>query len=591
LVGDARARLREASPFSLLAMASGLIEATTPRPVDSWGGGAKTERPDGAATFDSFALSGSPPMEALALAVATLHSDGALAARLTSMVDPSAVHGGPHWLAKMGTIEIAGTQVYGDVLGDGENVVISWEWPDGQAATMVVYVDHNVGTIVKDAFAVPETAAALVAALARHGAEHVLVESIDPADARARITEAIEIGERMVPPFETDTWPTCRPMVEWLLRRLPTGGAGYVRPDWPEESRERLLDEFVDSSFGAVDGLTRAQVRELADPLIGFGCDYGPGDPLRWSPVSVEIVLADWYPRKVFGVPAAELRRLPDVLEGFVGFSHDRKNVAAELTDETLDAIERWSEAFRFAIDRPGRSPAANAVRLARIAAGFDPNEFDDEADDFDDDDDDDDDDDLDPEHQLDDEAYMTQVVDNVESMMIELVGGRAAYDALDDAPLADVAFDSTRVPADVVDAVAETLVHLDRWALELFDPEVRTIARRVLGAVVETDPAMFKRSPRMDALAAATLSYLLDRLIGRFSAEERRQLPWKVSTQKALAQATGVSASSISNRAKTTAKVVERADIDWPSVLHSTQRQEALRTRQLVSDWRRDHP
>jgi hypothetical protein len=43
------------------------------------------------------------------------------------------------------------------------------------------------------------------------------------------------------------------------------------------------------------------------------------------------------------------------------------------------------------------------------------------------------------------------------------------------------------------------------------------------------------------------------------------------VSTQKALAQATGVSASSIRSRAKTVAKVVERSDIAWPSILHST--------------------
>jgi len=37
----------------------------------------------------------------------------------------------------------------------------------------------------------------------------------------------------------------------------------------------------------------------------------------------------------------------------------------------------------------------------------------------------------------------------------------------------------------------------------------------------------------------------------------------------------------------KTVANVVGRADIAWPSVLHSTQRREALHTKQLVMDWR----
>jgi hypothetical protein len=169
----------------------------------------------------------------------------------------------------------------------------------------------------------------------------------------------------MVPPFETDTWPVCRPMLEWLLRHLPVGGTGYARPEWPEASREQLLNDFVASPFGVVDGLDRDQARELADPLVWFGCDFGPGDPLRWSPVSVEIMLADWYPRKVFGVPAGQLRRLPDVLKGFVRFSHGRKHIAAELTDDTLAAVERWSDEFMAAIARPGRSPSANAVRLA----------------------------------------------------------------------------------------------------------------------------------------------------------------------------------------------------------------------------------
>jgi len=33
------------------------------------------------------------------------------------------------------------------------------------------------------------------------------------------------------PPPESDTWPASRALVERLLRRLPGGGKGYVRPE------------------------------------------------------------------------------------------------------------------------------------------------------------------------------------------------------------------------------------------------------------------------------------------------------------------------------------------------------------------------
>lgn len=58
---------------------------------------------------------------------------------------------------------------------------------------------------------------------------------LDLADARVRITDAIERAAMTIPAFETDTWPVCRPIVEWVTRQLPEGGTGYVRPEWSED--------------------------------------------------------------------------------------------------------------------------------------------------------------------------------------------------------------------------------------------------------------------------------------------------------------------------------------------------------------------
>ena len=119
----------------------------------------------------------------------------------------------------------------------------------------------------------------------------VAFTDLDPADARARITEAIELGAITVPPLETDTWPACRPLVEWMVGLLPDGGTGYVRPEWPDEARQALAERFFASPFGA--GLDDADRRGLLESLVWFGADYGPGDPLRWSPVAVEMLMAD----------------------------------------------------------------------------------------------------------------------------------------------------------------------------------------------------------------------------------------------------------------------------------------------------------
>ena len=64
----------------------------------------------------------------------------------------------------------------------------------------------------------------------------------------------------------------------------------------------------------------------------------------------------------------------------------------------------------------------------------------------------------------------------------------------------------------------------LDKWSVELFDPEVRTIAHHVLAAVVRSDRGVFNRSPRVEALAAGILGFLLARLTGRFSATDDRE-------------------------------------------------------------------
>ena len=272
----------------------------------------------------------------------------------------------PEWLARLGEAEVYAAQEMIHVLGDGDNVHVAVRFAGGAELTAVIYIDHNMGTLVKDAFVVPESLAELeVFMRATIDDPDTVWRALDLADARVRITEAVELSARTVPPFETDTWPACRPIVEWLTRRMPAGGVGYGRPEWSEPDRRKLADRFFASAFGAP--LDDADHRGLMDSVIWFGADYGPGDPLRWSPVAVEIILEDWIPRKIVA-DAAYLSKAPELLRAFVRFCHAERRIRAELTSDTLAAIDLYEPDYQRTIRSP--RPQGPMALLAAMGVG-----------------------------------------------------------------------------------------------------------------------------------------------------------------------------------------------------------------------------
>src|SRR5262249_8946205 len=105
---------------------------------------------------------------------------------------------------------------------------------------------------------------------------------IDPADARARISAAIETGAMTFPPFETDTWPACRPLVEWAAAMLPLGGTGYPRPRWDAEAVAALAPPFPAPPVGA--RARRPGPRGAAGPAAVVRHRLRPGCPDALKP-------------------------------------------------------------------------------------------------------------------------------------------------------------------------------------------------------------------------------------------------------------------------------------------------------------------
>ena len=218
-IDDIKRNLRGPSPLGLLVLASTVIEATTERPLDRMRteSSGSQKRPE---VFESFVESGLPEAEALAIAIAAIHADELLARRLRDDIEArgSVQRHPPPWLDKIGEIEITDVAEMVHVLDDGDNVYISWRWPNKSAATFLVYIDHNMGTIVKDAFVLPEGFDSLLKKYETIGLEeNQVIRPLDPAAARARIVQGVMHGEAVFPPVQNETWPAVRPMLEWIL--------------------------------------------------------------------------------------------------------------------------------------------------------------------------------------------------------------------------------------------------------------------------------------------------------------------------------------------------------------------------------------
>ncbi len=236
LVTDVERILLVGGPLDLLAMVSTMVALVDPRsfaPDEQarWAsrhGGGDDLQID--ALVDSFVQLDLPETTAVLVALAELVPDERVRIRVRLEVTRRADRL-PAWVGQIGQAAAYRAAAVTHVLGDGENVLVGVRLGPAHELTVSVFVDHTLGTVARDAVVVPASIAEVLATLrAAVDDPDTRYHDIPLADARARISEAVERGARLRPRLETDEWPLCRPLVEWVARRLPDGGAGYERP-------------------------------------------------------------------------------------------------------------------------------------------------------------------------------------------------------------------------------------------------------------------------------------------------------------------------------------------------------------------------
>jgi hypothetical protein len=477
LLADVRRALTDPNPLSLLTYVSTLLCVTDSRRnhpfarPDPTPGGLTREELVG--TFVDVPI---PETTALLAVIAEMAGDDVLRARIRRelAVRPKVE---PAWPAQLSETATYRAVRVSHVLGDGDNIILGARLPDGNELTCLVYIDHNLGTLVKDAFVVPASIAEMVAEFQRATDDSdTRCQVVSLADARAWVGAAIELAAITFPPLETESWPACRALVEWITRGLPEGGTGYQRPQWDSASLGGLTDRFFASPYGT--RLDDPDHRGLLESLLWYGTDYGPGDPLRWSPVKVEILLDDWIPRKIVA-PAEYLAKAPDLLRAFIRFTHAEVGLRSDLTDETLAAINAWEPQYQRTI-RSAR-PQGPAALLATL--GVDTED-------------------------MADMPFGPEESENFEHSMLDWlaldVGDPIQLDQLDDDSLPDEPFRWDGISDDVTARVNEVLALSDRCCDEMLDVEFRTACRRVLACVASREPEIFCRKGRAETAAAA---------------------------------------------------------------------------------------
>jgi hypothetical protein len=510
-----------------------------------------------------------PETSALLAAVAQLAPDELVRARAKRELR-TRTDGLPGWLEHIGEAEVYRAVAMVHVLGDGDNHILAVRFRDQQELTFVVYIDHNMGTVVKDAFVVPGPMAEVLEMMRANIDEDSDVgwQELALQDARSRIVEAIRKGDMLLPPIETDTWPACQPMIEWIARLLPEGGIGYVRPEWSDSARRQLTKRFFSSPEGS--RLDDRDHRRLFESLLWFGADYGPGDPMRWSPVAVEILLVNWIPRKIVA-DSEFLAKAPDLLRSFIRFCHAERGIRSELTVSTLEAVDRYEPEYQRVIRSP--RPQGPAALLAEMGV-FDSDELwvDDEEDEYDED-----------EEEEEGEEFDYETV--MWELLEDAVGGPSNLSRLNTKPLPDEKFQWAKVPDDVSERVAEVLAICDSCCDELLDVEYRTACRRLLARVATGNPDVFRRRGRSDT-AAAAVCLLVGKANDLFSAQRGGM------SIKKLMEHFGLSQGSVAQRAGSLVKGTgiplrdRYSDITLasPALLVSTRRRHILEMRDRLT-------
>ena len=300
---------------------------------------------------------------------------GAHGRRATAAADRLAAkgHAEAPWVAVLGQVQPTAAALMSEgFFDDGVSVLIEFAGAGYEPHTLGIYIDHNLGGLVKDSF-LAGPLSEVRAQLNRTAPNGVglSIADLDLAEARARVEAALYMLDHT---FEPPVGEDVRPMRALLDARIVLLPDGFeLAEDYEEvtvEARRALLDDFLGSREGKR-WRGDEDAEDVAELAIDFGAGYNHGGPLRWSPVVVEIFMTSWLARKVTRHPEF-FARVPEVLHDWVSYAGRRQGVPAHLLQDAVGAVAEYEAEMLDAVDDPEAWGPAKTFGVAALEAGVD---------------------------------------------------------------------------------------------------------------------------------------------------------------------------------------------------------------------------
>jgi hypothetical protein len=274
----------------------------------------------------------------------------------------------PLWSRSIGRPSLVDAWISTDELDDQSNVLAAFAYDHRPPHAVNLIIDANFQGLIRSAFVTDNPAKV------RREWARVSGLPIRPLSEQALadlLGRGIEMFDTYLDPPVSEEAGELMPLLRARLRLLPTPRP-IESPETTEEERQELVAAFATSPEAVgLEPSGGGPSADLARWFVDFACDYGAGDPLRWSPIAVEILLGDWLPRKALLEPD-EIEVLPEVLRRFVRFSARRKGLAEPIFGETLQAVDRFATEFADGMADDEQAGPAKEIAMGLRAAGID---------------------------------------------------------------------------------------------------------------------------------------------------------------------------------------------------------------------------
>lgn len=275
----------------------------------------------------------------------------------------------PRWADAVGAPEFIEGWTAADAFGDQIGYYLVFRYPERPPHLLMALYDENLGGIIKDAFVATPREGEDLRALVSSDPD-VTVADIDVADAAARIARAIATGDLFVDNDWTPEYNETRALLRSRMRLL-SPATSAERPQPPERPDEEAQEALVQEFLASPQAPRRDETLPIIDHCMMARCDFGDGDPLRWSPTVVELFMLDYLPRKAT-LNFAEIGALPEVLTAWVRFALSKRGLAERQIVETERAVKEFAGEFRDAVTDPENFGPAKAITNAMRADGVD---------------------------------------------------------------------------------------------------------------------------------------------------------------------------------------------------------------------------